>query len=103
MEVEGKTSERVLVMYDIRGIQNYIFRTAKVKDAIGASAIVEDIIEDAMQDAVEKVKKEGEKFTDDLIWYDENGVRDFCMEEAADIQVLYVGGEMRFSCSGIRI
>ena len=96
MEVEGKTSERVLVMYDIRGIQNYIFRTAKVKDAIGASAIVEDIIEDAMQDAVEKVKKEGEKFTDDLIWYDENGVRDFCMEEAADIQVLYVGGGNAF-------
>ena len=36
-----------LVMYDVRGIQNYIYRTAKIKDAIGGSALVADIICDA--------------------------------------------------------
>ncbi len=96
MGEKQETLQRVLAMYDIRGIQDYIFRTAKVKDAIGASAIVEDIIEEAMEDAVKKVKQEGETFTTDLIWYDENGVRDFHMEEAADIQVLYVGGGNAF-------
>ncbi len=88
--------QRVLAMYDIRGIQDYIFRTAKVKDAIGASAIVEDIIEDAMKDAVNKLKNDGETFTYDLIWYDENGVQDFHMGETKDIQVLYVGGGNAF-------
>ena len=88
--------QRVLAMYDIRGIQDYIFRTAKVKDAIGASAIVEDIIEDAMKDAVDKLKNDGETFTYDLIWYDKNGVQDFHMGETTDIQVLYVGGGNAF-------
>ena len=37
----------VLAMYDVRGIQAYIFRTNKVKDIIGASRLVEDIIRDA--------------------------------------------------------
>lgn len=90
------TSQKVLAMYDIRGIQDYIFRTTRVKDAIGASAIVEDIIEDAMQDAVDKLREEGETFIDDLTWYDKKGVQDFHMKEAADIQVLYVGGGNAF-------
>lgn len=37
----------VLAMYDVRGIQAYIFRTNKVKDIIGASRLVEDIIRNA--------------------------------------------------------
>jgi len=31
-------------MYDVRGIQDYIFRTNKIKEIIGASAIVENLI-----------------------------------------------------------
>lgn len=42
-------SQLVLAMYDVRGIQKYIFRTAKVQDATGASAIVEDIILEALK------------------------------------------------------
>lgn len=37
-------------MYDVRGIQNYIFRTNYVKEIIGASAMVENIILDGMKD-----------------------------------------------------
>ncbi len=43
----------VLAMYDVRGIQNYIYRTPLVKEIIGASAIIEDIIEKALADAME--------------------------------------------------
>ena len=53
----GEERKKVLAMYDVRGIQNYIFRTAKVKDAIGASAIVEDVIEKAIEDACKKEKR----------------------------------------------
>lgn len=52
--------ESVLVMYDVRGIQEYIFRTAKVKDAIGASGIVEDIIYKVLFHAVKTLRKKGE-------------------------------------------
>ena len=31
---------KVLAMYDAKGIQEYIYRTDKVKDVIGASYIV---------------------------------------------------------------
>ena len=84
-------SRHVLVMYDVRGIQEYIFRTAKLRDAIGASAIVEDIVEDALKDAG------GLGNRMQLQWYDEkNGPLDYRENEADDIQVLYIGGGNAF-------
>ena len=80
-------------MYDVRGIQDYIYKTAKVQDAIGASAIVEDIISEALKDAVEK-----EELSYDLEWYDENGVLPYDVSKASDtdVQVLYIGGGNAF-------
>lgn len=84
---------RKLAMYDVRGIQDYIYKTAKVQDAIGASAIVEDIISEALKDAVEK-----EELSYDLEWYDENGVLPYDVSKASDtdVQVLYIGGGNAF-------
>lgn len=42
-----------LYMYDVRGIQEYIFKTNKVKEIIGASCIVEDIILNIFKEATE--------------------------------------------------
>ena len=33
-----------IYMYDVRGIQDYVFRTNKMKEIIGASLLVEDLI-----------------------------------------------------------
>lgn len=77
---------KVLAMYDVRGIQKYIFRTAKVKDAIGASAIVENIIEDALEYAVNELK-----LTADLQWFNNDGILPY-KSGSRDVQVLYVGG-----------
>ena len=33
-----------LYMYDVRGIQDYVFRTNKMKEIIGASLLVEDLV-----------------------------------------------------------
>ena len=81
--------ERVLAMYDVRGIQDYIFRTAKVKDAIGASGLVEDIISDAMKAAVAELEEDVDC---ELKWYNENGVCGYSAEKQKDVQVLYIGG-----------
>ena len=36
--------KEVLAMYDVRGIQDYVFKTNKVKEIIGGSIIIDDII-----------------------------------------------------------
>ena len=78
----------VLGMYDVRGIQNYIFRTPKLKHAIGASAIVESIIEDSLAYAVKQCKD----ITAELEWEK----REYKDDENKDVHVLYIGGGNAF-------
>lgn len=78
----------VLAMYDVRGIQDYIFRTSDLKHAIGASAIVETIIGDALLDAV---TNSGKDVSYDLMWE----LREYDGAEK-DVQVLYIGGGNAF-------
>lgn len=84
----------VLAMYDIRGIQKYIYRTAKVKDTIGASAIVENIIEDALKEAAACVKRR-EEVSAELEWCMESGALEY-REGDFDIQTLFIGGGNAF-------
>lgn len=84
-------STEKLVMYDVRGIQKYIFRTAKVKDAIGASKIIEELIENALKHAVDKIGG----LDAELKWCDKNGVLKY-EENKKDVQVLYIGGGNAF-------
>lgn len=76
--------KKVIAMYDIRGIQKYIYRTQKIKDAMGASALVENIIERALEEASKEYKTE-------LQWYDDKGVLPFEEKDLA-VQVLFIGG-----------
>ncbi len=78
-----------LVMYDIRGIQNFIFRIPELNDAIGASAVVEDIIEKGIRHAVEEMG-----LTDryDEKWFEENKPVAYKGMGEALIQILYIGG-----------
>lgn len=82
-------SEFILAMYDVRGIQNYIFRTNKLKEIIGASSIVEHIIQDALFYAVRQKQLETKAI---LSWENEEEL--FIFEENSDIciQVLFIGG-----------
>ena len=91
---EEQKNVPVVAMYDIRGIQKYIFRTEKVKDAIGASAIVENIIEEALDYAVQKKIKE-DSITAELEWQDEKEYLPFSLSEK-DVQVLFIGGGNAF-------
>ena len=47
-------NDQVLALYDVTGIQRYIFQTRKLQDIMGASALVGD----ALKDVLEKVLKE---------------------------------------------
>ena len=40
---------KVIAMYDVRGIQRYIYRTPHIQDAMGASSIIEGIAKRSRQ------------------------------------------------------
>lgn len=44
--------QQVLAMYDVRGIQSYIFKSNAAKEIVGASVLVEKIITEGLQEYV---------------------------------------------------
>lgn len=79
----------VLAMYDVRGIQNYIFRSNKVKEVMGASAIVETIIQDALSYAIQQKSLTQQSI---LSWENEEELLIFQENSDILIQVLFIGG-----------
>ncbi len=49
----------VLAMYDVRGKQDFIFRTNKLKEIVGASWLIRDVFEDYLFPAAQKVHPDG--------------------------------------------
>lgn len=82
----------VLAMYDVRGIQNYIFKTNYVKEIIGASAMVENIILDGMKNMLlEKTEWNTECFL--LDWKTEQEYENTILgNPEIKMQVLFIGG-----------
>lgn len=71
----------VLCMYDIRGKQEFIYRSSKLKEIVGASLIIRDLFEDYLYDAAktcrDNINKESElkeeyKGKDAIFKYDPN-------------------------------
>ena len=88
----------VLAMYDVRGKQEFIFRTNKLQEIIGGSWIIRDIFDDYLYDAAKKVGgqiynyKKDKK--DEKDKYDDFTLKKFKthMEEGYIGEVLYEGG-----------
>ena len=83
---------KALAMYDVRGIQDYIFRTTKLRDAIGASALVEEILYKALVAAVKQAGEQGLSFDYELEWEDQENNTYMAFIDDKDVQVLYIGG-----------
>lgn len=52
------TGEYILAMYDIRGKQDYIYKSSKIKEIVGGSYIIRDCFEDCLFPAAEEVSEE---------------------------------------------
>ena len=85
----GETA--VLAMYDVRGIQNYIFKTNRVKEIIGASRLVETIIEDAFLAAAQACIPKGKVITAWAACAKDEKL-EFLQDEAVKAQILFIGG-----------
>lgn len=65
-------SKYVLAMYDVRGKQEYIFKTNKLKEIVGGSCIIRDCFKEYLFPSAEeymrrKAKKEGMPLSDDAV------------------------------------
>ena len=80
---------KVIAMYDVRGIQRYIYRTPHIQDAMGASSIIEGIIENALRNAADRLQISEDQM--ELNWDNEEKPYPYS-ETDHRIKVLYIGG-----------
>lgn len=92
MREELKNKE-VLAMYDIRGIQNYIFRTNRIKEIVGASVLVENIIMNGFRYIIEKMELDKTKYLTE--WENDDGEA-YLKNAEVQMQVLFIGGGNAF-------
>ena len=100
--MKQKDNEYVLAMYDIRGKQEYIYKSNKIKEIVGGSAIIRDCFKDYLYKAAKDYRNEEIKESEEEAIFDYNtkgndkfSVEKFKkrMEEGTYIgEVVYNGG-----------
>lgn len=83
-------SKVVLAMYDIRGKQEFIFRTNHLKEIVGGSAIIRDCFKDYLYPKAKKISEKG-IFHDEKIQFDRNMFYKH-LEDGYIGEVVYEGG-----------
>ena len=80
----------VLTMYDVRGIQSYIFKSNAAKEIVGASALVEKIITEGLQAYVRTLEPEERKtyMTD----WKKDDPEAFLKDSSVKMQIMFIGG-----------
>lgn len=90
---EELKSKEVLAMYDVRGIQNYIFRTNRIKEIVGASILVENIILDGFRSIIDRMGLEKTKYLTD---WENDDAEAYLKDREIQMQVLFIGGGNAF-------
>lgn len=57
-------NKRVLAMYDVRGKQEYIYRSRKIREIVGASAIIRDVFKDYLYPAAVEIRNKDRNLGD---------------------------------------
>ena len=82
-------SKEVIAIYDVRGIQDYIFRTNVLKEIVGASFTVANLIIDEFEDAVKNSNLSENEY---ILDWEKASTLKFEKDENIKIEVLYYGG-----------
>ena len=88
MRAELKNCE-VLAMYDVRGIQAYIFKSNVAKEIVGASELVRQIITEGLREYVSIQKKNLSTYMMD--WKKDNP-KAFLEDQEIEMQIMFIGG-----------
>ena len=82
--------QEVLAMYDVRGIQSYIFKSNAAKEIVGASALVEKIITEGLQAYIRTLgPQEREGYMTD---WKNDAPEAFLKDPAIEMQIMFIGG-----------
>lgn len=86
--------EAVLGIFDVTGIQNFIFNSNKLKENIGGSIIVKKTLSDYLIEALKKVsdKNDIDVFNDDWNNLNSENFKEKFTEGKKIIEVVYIGG-----------
>ena len=80
----------VLAMYDVRGIQNYIFKSNVAKEIVGASALVEKIVPEGIQEYIKTLNpKDREHY---MTEWKTDDAKAFLEDAAIEMQIMFIGG-----------
>ena len=86
--------QQVLAMYDVRGIQSYIFKSNAAKEIVGASALVERIITEGLQEYIrtQETSKDSCRYMTD---WTQDDPKAFLENPEVEMQILFIGGRLR--------
>lgn len=82
--------QEVLAMYDVRGIQSYIFKSNAAKEIIGASTLVEKIVTDGLQAYIAALPQPEQ--TGYMTDWRQDDATAFLKDKTVQMQVMFVGG-----------
>ena len=80
----------VLAMYDVRGIQSYIFKTNAAKEIIGASVLVSNVIIDGLNQFVSSIDEDQRPLY--MTDWEKDSATAFQENSSVLMQVMFVGG-----------
>ncbi len=80
---------KTIAMYDITGIQEFIFASGKVKENVGASLIVQNAFETYLNEAIKETVKEESKYRTEWKEYPDFQI---CSDPELQAEVIYTGG-----------
>lgn len=86
----GLQEKEVLAMYDVRGIQSYIFKSNAAKEIVGASALVEKIITKGLQAYIKSLEPEEKKRY--MTNWKTDDPEAFLKDSSVKMQVMFIGG-----------
>lgn len=89
MKAELQEKE-VLAMYDVRGIQGYIFKSNVAKEIIGASVLVEKIITEGLKAYIREQEEAEQKYY--MTEWEQDDPEAFLKDKAVKMQIMFVGG-----------
>jgi len=77
----------ILALYDVTGIQDFIFSTSKTKENIGASLMIQQVFENYLVDALKTMSEKKVK----IDWESSNNLQ-IKDDSTIDAEVIYIGG-----------
>ena len=89
MKAELQEKE-VLAMYDVRGIQGYIFKSNVAKEIVGASELVRQIITEGLDAYIKTLPCEKSK--NYLTKWKNDDPEAFLKDSSVEMQIMFIGG-----------